>query len=321
MITSQAVKKVAMMHGADLVGIASMDRFEGAPMAADPRYIFPGARNCIVLACRIPRGSLIGIEEGTFFQSYSMMGYAGINFVRMPMAIWGLTAFLEDAGYDAVPLANHIPWTGIDNNDGSPRPNWSRPVAPDRPAPDVFVHYRIAAYAAGLGEIGYSKVFLTPEFGPRQRFGLILTNAPLEADPIYEGHLCDRCMRCAKTCSGQAISMTETVNIKVAGHDVVWGKLAEQVCRGAFRGATPETNPFYVKHAPENIMWHGEAWEGACGCIRECMLHLESRGVLKNQFKEPFRRKPPWKLPKDWKEQLAKKSAPATGGKQEGQIS
>lgn len=301
---AQEVKTFAKAHGADLVGIASVDRFEGAPKQMDPRYMFPDAKSLIVFACRIPRGALIGIEEGTFFQSYSMMGYAGINFVRMPMVLWSVTNFLEDAGYDALPIANHFPWQGASLEDGSPREGWSRPVSPDKPAPDVNIHFRIAAYIAGLGEIGYSKVFLTPEFGPRQRFGAILTNAPLEADPIFEGKLCDRCMLCAAHCSGKAISTTETVKVRIAGHDVEWNKLDEAACRKAFSGGNPERNPFYPDRTPQNIMWHGEAWEGACGCIRECMIHLEKKGVLKNTFKEPFRRRPPWRLPVDWKKEI-----------------
>ena len=303
MLTSEDVRKTGTMHGADLVGIASMDRFEGAPLQMDPRAIFPDAKAMIVCACRIPRGALLGIEEGTFFTSYAMMGYAGINFVRMPMVLWGLTAALEDAGYDALPIANNFPWSAIENDTGTPRDNWSRPVAPGRPAPDVFVHFRIAAFAAGLGEIGYSKVFLTPQFGPRQRFGAILTNAPLEADPLFEGQLCDRCMLCAKHCSGNAISTAETVTVRVAGREIEWGRLDEKRCRVAFRGGNPERNPFRVDQPP-TIMWHGEALEGACGCIRECMLHLEEKGVLGNTFKEPFRRRPPWHLPADWKDDV-----------------
>ena len=139
MIKSSEVKKAGKLHGADLVGIASMDRFEGAPRDMDPRYIFPDARAMIVCACRIPRGTLIGIEEGTFFTSYSMMGYAGINFVRMPMVLWSLTGFLEDAGYDAVPIANNFPWAGSSAINGGERKDWSRPVAPGKPAPDVFL--------------------------------------------------------------------------------------------------------------------------------------------------------------------------------------
>ena len=56
MLTSEDVKKTGKMHGADLVGIASMDRFEGAPLQMDPRAIFPDAKTMIVCGCRIPRG-------------------------------------------------------------------------------------------------------------------------------------------------------------------------------------------------------------------------------------------------------------------------
>ncbi len=306
------VKKFGKAKGADLVGIASMDRFEGAPRQMDPRHIFPDAKAMIVCALRIPRGTLLGIEEGTFFTSYSMMGYAGINFVSMPMVLWGITAHIEDQGYDAVPIANHFPWSGISNDHGGERTGWSRPVAPDKPAPDVFIPLRIAAFAAGLGQIGYSKVFLTPEFGPRQRFGVILTNAPLEPDPIFEGELCDRCMLCVKDCTGDAISATETEKITVAGQDVEWGKLDERRCRLAFSGGNPEANPFYRDRTPENIIWHGEAWEGARGCIRACMIHLEEKGVLKNKFERPFRTRKPWRLQNDWKKDIPE-TAPRLG--------
>jgi hypothetical protein len=74
--------------GADLVGIASMDRFEGAPRGLDPRHIFPDAKAMIVMGFRILRGTLRGIEEGTFFIAYPSMGYAGINRIYQPMVLW-----------------------------------------------------------------------------------------------------------------------------------------------------------------------------------------------------------------------------------------
>jgi len=315
-MNAEDVKKFAKTQGADLVGIASMDRFEGAPLQMDPRQIFPDAKSMIVFACRIPRGSLVGIEEGTFFASYSMMGYGGINFVRMPMVLWGVTNFIEDEGYDALPIANNFPWAGQSNDDGTVRgESWSRPVAPGKAAPDVTLHLRIAAFAAGPGQIGWSKVFLTPEFGPRQRFGAILTSAPLEPDPIFTGKICDRCMLCAKACSAKAISTTESIKIKVAGHDVEWGKLDTAKCRTAFHGGVAEANPF-VMDQPTKIMWHGEALEGARGCIRECMVHLENKDVLKNKFKDKFRKKKAWSMPPDWKKDIppnAPRLDPVTG--------
>ena len=52
---------------------------------------------------------------------------------------------------------------------------------------------RIAAFLAGLGEIGYSKVFLSKEFGPRVRIACVFTDMELEPDPIIPpGTLCNR---------------------------------------------------------------------------------------------------------------------------------
>lgn len=319
MLTSQQVKEFARQSGADLVGITSMDRFEGAPKQLDPRYIFPDAQSIIMLGFRILRGTLRGIEEGTYFIGYSAMGYAAINHVRQPMVLWDICNWLEDQGYETVPMPNEQPWPGTDilgdrpEIVGPPRPDkFSRPVSPDKPAPDVVLHMRIAAYCAGLGEIGWSKVFLTPEFGPRQRLAAIITDAPLEADPIFEGGLCDRCMCCVKDCSGKAISATETVKVKVAGRDLEWSNVDFSKCSKAFCGGNYELNPFMMNDEEEKgfnqHVWtaqtykvrptydYGRALEGASGCIRACMVHLESQEKLKNTFHRPFRSRKPWRM-------------------------
>ncbi|MFP3904851.1 MAG: hypothetical protein ACLFWB_11470, partial [Armatimonadota bacterium] len=51
--------------GADLVGVASLDRFDGVRPNEDPREIFPEAGSLIVLGLAITRGTLRGQEEGT----------------------------------------------------------------------------------------------------------------------------------------------------------------------------------------------------------------------------------------------------------------
>ena len=318
MLRSEEVKQFAKQCGADIVGIASMDRFEGAPKQMDPRYIFPDAKAMIVMGFRIFRGCLRGIEEGTFYIPYASMGYAGINFVLMPMVLWNFCKMIEDDGYEAVPIPNNFPWTNTDSGGQHPeatgqlREQWSRPVSPDRPAPDVFLHLRIAAFCAGLGEIGYSKMFLSPRFGPRQRLGAVITDAPLEPDPLFEGGLCDRCMLCARDCTGNAISTDKTVKVNVAGRDIEWGEIDYDKCSRYFCGASKEHNPFMVSDKDEEGFTqpvgqaqrykvsptydYGRALEGARGCIRACMVHLEEQGKLGNKFKNPFRRRKPWRL-------------------------
>jgi len=326
MLTSARVKEYAGKCGADLVGIASMDRFEGAPAQMDPRYIFPDAKAMVVMGFRIPRGCFRGIEEGTYFANYCSFGYYHINLVYAMNVLREVTLFLEDEGYEAVPYDNTSVRLGIGQG---------TPVAPGKPSPDVFVHFRLAAVAAGLGEIGHSKLFLSPEFGPRQRLALLLTDAPLEPDPLFAGEVCDRCMQCVAECPGKAISEDRTVEVVVGGKVCKWGELDVARCAGAYEGAVAETNPFMpdevrdeisdmLEQAPKDDMtaqcaysgrvwdrvrtaipYNAAAWEsyhhpapigGAKGCIRACMIHLEQTGRIKARFKNPFRKTPPWKL-------------------------
>jgi ferredoxin len=318
MITSEQVKKYARECGADIVGVAAMDRFEGAPRQMDPRYILPGARSAIVMGFRHFRGVFRGIEEGTFFTAYSAMGYAGINYIYQPLVLWHVGKMLEDEGYDALPVPNNFPWGNTNGSGQNPEltgkmnPAVSRPVSPEKPAPDVFPHLRIAAFCAGLGEIGYGKVFLSPQFGPRQRLAMLMTTAPLQPDPLFPGGLCDRCMECVKACTAGAIPRHRTVKVTVAGRDLEWADIDMVKCSVGFCGGNKHFNPFAVTPEDEAgfaqevgraqqyklppMYNYARALEGAAGCLRACMIHLEQQGKLHNAFRSEFRRRKPWRL-------------------------
>jgi epoxyqueuosine reductase len=314
-LTAEKVKQAAKAMGADLVGIGTPDRWEGAPVQMDPRFIMPEAKSIIAFAFRVMRGSLRGIEEGTFFSNYSSMGYGGLNWLYMPMTMMNLAKYIEDHGYEAIPLGHLSPWRAIDNV-GNLR-DISRPVEPGKPAPDVMVHLRIAGFLCGLGEIGWSKMFLTPQFGPRQRLAVMMTEAELEPDPIMEPFLCDRCMLCAGDCPGDCIptDQSQSVKVNLGGHDVEWADVDHERCGIYFRAgeiledgekgeympgrddvAPGPLAPFHRK--PNNVYIHGEGISGSIGCTRACMIHLEEQGKLGNTFQTPFRRKPMWRV--DW---------------------
>jgi ferredoxin len=283
----------------------------------DPRQIMPEAKSIIGLAFRVMRGSLRGVEEGTFFSNYSAMGYGGITYLYMPMTVINLARMIEDYGNEAIPYGHQSDWRAIDN-EGNMKPNFSRPVEEGRAAPDVMVALRNAAYLCGLGEIGYSKMFLTPRFGPRNRVGIVITDLELEPDPIYDGpQLCNKCMACVNECPAGAIPKDKTVKVTMAGHDLEWADVDMVKCNQSFTGGVNDDSvpkeksynkwrpskpgwwsPFEKK--PRNLYNTGQAVCGARGCTRACMISLEKRGVLQNKFKAPFRRRKPWRV--DWEQ-------------------
>ena len=68
----------------------------------------------------------------------------------------------------------------------------------------VFSH-KLAAHLAGLGWIGKSALLITPERGPRVRWGTVLTDAPLETGtPMDE--MCRDCDACVKACPAHAFT-------------------------------------------------------------------------------------------------------------------
>jgi len=285
----------------------------------DPKQIFPRARSVIVIAVRIPRGCYRGIHEGTFWASYMVYGYKRLNLQIRPLIVYETARFIEDHGWEAVPVPPHPP-------ESQP---WRTPLSPDRPGPDVYPHFRLAAVAAGLGEIGLSKVFLSPQFGPRQRLGMILTDAELEPDPLFDGEICDRCGRCISECPG-ALSEDRRVEVQIGGRRFVWADIDTGKCHLAHHGGTAETSPFFAKTfrglrirvrdqemrwggevgrfvmaLGERIPYHRRMWRqvrgywafcGARGCIQACMDHLERAGRIKARFKTPFRTRKPWWL-------------------------
>ncbi len=315
---SEIIKRQALAMGADFVGIGNIGRWDGAPVQMDPKQIMPECRSVICVGFRVMRGSLRGIEEGTYFSNYSAMGYGGITYLYMPMTVINLAKFIEDRGYEAVPMGHQSDWRGITNT-GELKKDFSRPVAPGRAAPDVMIQLRIAAYLCGCGEIGYSKMFLSPEFGPRNRVGVIMTELELAPDPIYDGpELCNRCMACVRECPGGCIPEDRTVKLELCGKTLEWADVDMDGCDFAFKGAKKaeekpdvpyidyrsdsipgEWSPFNEK--PRILYNSGQAVCGARGCTRACMISLENRGVLKNRFKDKFRRRKPWSV--DWSEE------------------
>ncbi len=322
-LSAATVKQLALDLGADLVGIGNIERWAGSPRQMDPRQIMPECRSIIVCGFRVHRGTLRGIEEGTLFANYAAMGYGGVTYLRMPPVMWGLSNALEDDGYEAIPYGQIDAWRSYDDA-GKVWDRFSRPVAEGKAAPDVNPHTRVAAYLAGLGEFGWSKVFLNPKYGPRVRYGIVMTELELEPDPIYSGPaLCNQCMACARDCPAGAIPSDpqNTEGITFAdGSRVEWGRFDAVRCCNCFSGGEipedieamkPEETysswlglksvngahgPFYKKPSP--VYWTGQAVCGGKGCVRACMISLEARGAIGNTFKTKFRRRPPWSV--DW---------------------
>lgn len=249
-ITAQMIKDLAKKLGAggggiEIVGIANIERFANAPERMHPKNIFPDCKSVISIVQPIPRSTYRGITEGTYWNNYTYYSYNRLNTLFRPMVTHEIARFIEDHGFEAVPVYPGVPETYPNNPD---------PVAPDRPAPDVQINVRIAGVACGLGEIGWSKVFIHPVYGPRVRLGTILTDAVLEPDPLIKPKsLCKRCMKCVSGCPGNAIPKNgekPAIKINIEGQEYEWGDVHMGRCTATHHGINYKASPFLKRFFP-----------------------------------------------------------------------
>jgi epoxyqueuosine reductase QueG len=194
MALTSRVKRFAREElNADLVGVADIGRFQGAPLRMSPQGILPSARSVVVMAVHHPDAAIeLGGEKhpqkiGPYCVQYVMN-------MRLDEMSTRMGRFLESLGYTAVPIVSSNIWRYKGYKE-----------LKEHFAPDMsHLH---AAVAAGLAEFGYSGLSITPEFGARQRYVSVITDAALAPSPLVEpGTVCDNCMLCKMACPTAALS-------------------------------------------------------------------------------------------------------------------
>ncbi len=246
-LTSEIIKEKAKELGIDCIAIGNIERFKNAPILMSPLTYFPEAKSVIAVAMRIPRGTYRGIEEGTHWHNYTFYSYNKLNSLFRPIRSYELACFIEDFGWEAVCHYPAVPeGNGVTNE----------PVAEGKVPADVVCSVRVIAAGCGLGEIGFSKVFLTKEFGPRVRLGLIFTDCELEPDPIMDtGEICLHCGACQRECPGSAVPSVKDENkrlyVDFNNEKTIWyGDVRMGRCTLSHHGMNNECSPFLKKEFP-----------------------------------------------------------------------
>jgi epoxyqueuosine reductase len=268
-------KAFAVQAGADLIGVADPSRFSDWAPERSPMSIFPDAKAVVAVARRITRGTLRGNEEGTNFNTYQSFGYHWLDNEFLALTTFECVEFLEDNCWEATPL---FPFPAEAYPQGIP-------VREGAPAPNVYPDFDHVAVACGLGEIGVNGHLLTPRFGSRQRLQIILTDAPLQPDPIWTEPICRRCLACANSCPLDAIATDDFEELTIAGKTMHIGKIDYDKCRVCKNGAC--ANRYHSAGKPDRL--------GAL-CNRSCVNALELRDATTDSFEQPFRKRDPWGL-------------------------
>ncbi|UCH98261.1 MAG: epoxyqueuosine reductase [Candidatus Aminicenantes bacterium] len=222
-ITAYELKQFALEKGAELVGVAPVERFRSAPVGHHPGDILPRAKVVIVCAQCIPISTLEG--PATAYHRAMEIIHAQLDQLACKIAL-----FLEKAGGRAIPVPSDEPYRYWEAERSYGRGDLS---------------HKHAAQAAGLGKIGKNSLLITPQLGSRVHLVSVVTDidlAPDPPDPIPDWNPCpESCTICYQVCPVGAIGERQMVDQelcrKAAMEQLPRGMIIESC--GACRRACP----------------------------------------------------------------------------------
>ncbi len=226
---NERVKELVINNDVDFVGIASVDRFANAPEGHRPDDILPGAQSVISIGIKMNRGPLLAqrmaLANKKFRHmsfSYRWYAYGQENMYFLDRAAFLVSRLLEKEGEVAVPIMS----SGVEGE--------------DKGEMMALFSNRHAAVAAGIGEIGWNGLCLTPSNGPRQRFVSVITTAKIGPDPMYQGpKLCDlkKCTQlgegvpiCIKLCPLEMFSTERSVEAVIGERKFKYAWMNHRMC-------------------------------------------------------------------------------------------
>ncbi|RJP32997.1 MAG: epoxyqueuosine reductase [Actinobacteria bacterium] len=201
MVESETVKSVLYDLGADLCGIAPVERFADAPTGFHPRDIYGECRAVVAFARRLPSGVLA---------ASSCVPYTRANDQAIEEAdslAFRAAIRLEELGMRSVVIPSDDPYE-----------HWE----PERMYGRGILSLRHAAMLAGLGVLSRNTLLINERFGNMIQLGALLVDAELEGDPLaaYEGCLPD-CDLCIDSCPAGALDGKTADQEKCRPHSMV----------------------------------------------------------------------------------------------------
>lgn len=178
-MNAEALKALALSHGANLVGIADISDMED--------LAYPHLNRALVIAVRLSdvlwdEIDQIHMPTHPYFHQYRTAN------AYIDQLLFKVGLEMQAAGIPVVQVAA------------------SQSISKNGSGLQALFSHRAAAIRAGLGWIGKSNALVTHAFGPRVRLGTILFQADVQTDlPITESS-CGNCCACVKACPAYALT-------------------------------------------------------------------------------------------------------------------
>lgn len=180
------IREIVMAEGADVCGIAGIERFENAPTGFSPKDIWANCRSVVAFGIALPKG-LLEVNPRIVYGHYNEVI---INKADLICAM-SVRHIEKEFGCTAVPVPGDTPYDFWDESTLTGK---------------GIISMKHTAVLCGLGTIGKSSLLLNPDHGNMLTLGALLMDLDLQSDPLSEDICIPGCSKCVDACPVHAIS-------------------------------------------------------------------------------------------------------------------
>jgi len=186
MITRDKIQEIAFETGADLFGLAGVDRFADAPKGFHPRDIYSKTETVIAFAIKLPSETLFADNPVPFTHVNTLA------MQKMDLITYDISTKLDRLGLKNVLIPTDDPYLSWDNEKQEGR---------------AILSLRHVGHLAGLGKLGRNNLLINKDFGSMIQIGALLTDQQFDSDPLAYYEVCPpNCRICLDNCPQDALN-------------------------------------------------------------------------------------------------------------------
>ena len=172
-------------EGADVCGIAPIERFQNCPEGYHPNDILEKTASVIVFGKKLPSS----VFTAKTLSPYTLCRNATV--LLLDKISVSLSYRIEQSGYAAVPIPAVEPYE-----------YWDDKI----PEGKGIISLRHAGELAGIGKIGKNNLLINSTYGNSLWIGAVITSLNLEGDELSKDLCPEKCRTCLDACPQNALN-------------------------------------------------------------------------------------------------------------------
>lgn len=184
MVDSNKIKEIIFELGADICGIAPVERFNDAPLGFGPKEIYIQTNSVVVFAKRVPKASMFSGNRVVY------TGVTAVALMEIDRISYNACCQFEKIGIESVMIPSDDPYEYWDEEKSEGK---------------GILSLKHAGVLAGLGILGKSTILINKELGNMLQLGAILIDATTEYDEVIKEDYCKNCNSCINNCPVKAL--------------------------------------------------------------------------------------------------------------------